>query len=244
MNTMYGFSGDHLFPQEGSDALEETRSGLMDRNILDERCIIYEYGSVRDREADLTQDLYLQLDEDAVLFELKGSNASGLEKAVNKGFEGPLKLQYMNMGMYLKMQSELESFLSYCQVQLNLPKKPGAYIDFDVYLYDDNLVDGVRKALLHRLVEMNADFMKMKQADENVAVGIREYIDMHYKNAVSLGLLSEKFHMSKEHISRKFKKEYGCSITDYLLELRMDRARELLSNTTMTIKDIAGPCGL
>ena len=45
------------------------------------------------------------------------------------------------------------------------------------------------------------------------------------------------------YFSRLFKTETGLSYTDYLLQLRILRAQELLSETDASISEIADQCG-
>ena len=48
---------------------------------------------------------------------------------------------------------------------------------------------------------------------------------------------------SREHVSRCFQKFYGSTITDYLNDLRINYASNLLINTNMSIMDICFDCG-
>lgn len=48
---------------------------------------------------------------------------------------------------------------------------------------------------------------------------------------------------SREHLSRSFKKYYGITITDYINDLRVNYASNLLINTNIPIIDICFNCG-
>jgi len=49
---------------------------------------------------------------------------------------------------------------------------------------------------------------------------------------LSLTSLSEQFHYSREHLSREFKNQYGIGLIKYINDVRLERARALLSKST------------
>jgi len=55
-----------------------------------------------------------------------------------------------------------------------------------------------------------------------------KYIDTYYYEQIDREMLSKKFHISKEHISRLFKKELGESFISYITGVRLKKAMELL----------------
>lgn len=55
--------------------------------------------------------------------------------------------------------------------------------------------------------------------------------------------VSEFIHLSTEYFSRLFKKERGITLVEYVKELRMERAVELLSDTEYSVKQISIRCG-
>ena len=70
------------------------------------------------------------------------------------------------------------------------------------------------------------------------------YIDENYSNCLlSLKLLEDEFGYSLAYISRSFKKYKGINISAYIVNLRMNRARELLRNSNLPIHDIITSIG-
>ena len=57
--------------------------------------------------------------------------------------------------------------------------------------------------------------------------------------ALSLSDLAEYFFLSKEHLSRLFKKETGQNLFSYIMKLKLTEAKQLLKTTDMTLDDIA-----
>ena len=65
------------------------------------------------------------------------------------------------------------------------------------------------------------------------------YINFHLGGSLSLNEIAEAVHVNASHLSKKFKVETGQSITDYINMKRIDAAKLYLSNSKMSITDIA-----
>lgn len=68
---------------------------------------------------------------------------------------------------------------------------------------------------------------------------IRAYIDANVYTDVSLDDISEKFGITKMHIIRVFKKKFGTTPGQYLIDRRISISQSLLTSTVMPIKEIA-----
>ena len=67
---------------------------------------------------------------------------------------------------------------------------------------------------------------------------VRRFVDENYDKSISLQSVAEHFFVSREYLSRRFKSEFGVSFSDYLLSCRMERAKQLLTEYHVPIKDI------
>jgi AraC-like DNA-binding protein len=73
---------------------------------------------------------------------------------------------------------------------------------------------------------------------------IVEYVKEHCLDPnISITELSDKFQISRSYISRIFKKRTGMGMVDYIHELRLDRAKELMKDTDLSLKEIAEKVG-
>lgn len=72
---------------------------------------------------------------------------------------------------------------------------------------------------------------------------IKEYIDTHYQEKLSLDKLAELSHLNKYYMSHIFSKAYGISPIHYLLERRILHSKELLENSDFSITQIAHVTG-
>lgn len=69
--------------------------------------------------------------------------------------------------------------------------------------------------------------------------GLKKQISSYVHRKFNLDELSEELHMSKSNVIRIFKKEYGLTPYEYLLDLKIETAKALLKDTNIPIKKIA-----
>lgn len=68
---------------------------------------------------------------------------------------------------------------------------------------------------------------------------VRKYVDEHYMHDLSLATLADRFHINPSYLSELFKKQTGKTFSDYLAELRLGKAAELLEDPNLRLADIA-----
>lgn len=76
-----------------------------------------------------------------------------------------------------------------------------------------------------------------------IAKKARDYIDEHYENAVTLEEVSREVNVSPQYFSRLFKEETGENFIDYLTGIRIKRARHLLEEKELSVKEICYKIG-
>ncbi|MCI6858113.1 MAG: AraC family transcriptional regulator [Eubacterium sp.] len=72
---------------------------------------------------------------------------------------------------------------------------------------------------------------------------IKDYLDEHYTENITLDILSEKSNMNKYYLVHSFTKNFGCSPINYLNEKRIEESKNLLETTNHSIADIASMIG-
>jgi AraC family transcriptional regulator len=72
---------------------------------------------------------------------------------------------------------------------------------------------------------------------------VLEYIHAHLERDIKLADLAGSIGMSQFHFSHLFKQSIGTSPYQYLLQQRIERAKQLLQQTDRSIIDIALECG-
>ncbi|OPH56393.1 hypothetical protein BC351_28275 [Paenibacillus ferrarius] len=78
----------------------------------------------------------------------------------------------------------------------------------------------------------------------DVVERITAFIDAHYMHSdLSLNYLASEFKLSVSHVSRIFKEQTERNFIDYLMDIRMSKAKELLAGSDMLIRDVSGAVG-
>lgn len=68
---------------------------------------------------------------------------------------------------------------------------------------------------------------------------VRSYIEQHAKEPIALEELASTFFVSKEYLSKQFKHELGVSVTDYIVGIRMEEAKQHVEEGKLSFKEIA-----
>lgn len=72
---------------------------------------------------------------------------------------------------------------------------------------------------------------------------IRGYIEAHYMEDISLQDAAAQLHYSDAYFCRFFKQNFDKNFIMYLSELRVEKAKELLEDMTINVKDISNRVG-
>ena len=73
---------------------------------------------------------------------------------------------------------------------------------------------------------------------------ILSYIEDHFSNnSISLSSIADHFNMSESYLSYTFKQQHGIKLSVYIENLRIQSAKELLTQTSLTINQISEKIG-
>lgn len=70
-----------------------------------------------------------------------------------------------------------------------------------------------------------------------------QYIEEHYKEKIFLSVLAQEVHMSATYFSSLFSQTMNCTVTEYLIRIRLKNACTLLSTTGQSILSVAMESG-
>ncbi len=71
----------------------------------------------------------------------------------------------------------------------------------------------------------------------------KEMMASHMDRGLSIAQIASECSLSRSHFSRAFKKNTGVSPRDWFLQMRLDKAKRLLTDTQLTISRISLECG-
>jgi AraC-like DNA-binding protein/quercetin dioxygenase-like cupin family protein len=102
----------------------------------------------------------------------------------------------------------------------------------------------VKRLLWHLCLAYDFSLSKEQTKEMNVLIGdeILRYIREHEAD-ISIQDLVLKFHYNEDYFNRLLKKREGVTYSAYLQNLRLEKARELLEDSSLSIEEIIDQCG-
>lgn len=83
------------------------------------------------------------------------------------------------------------------------------------------------------------DFQNVEKAVNKV----KKYMDEHFCDNITRETLSEIVYLSPGYLANSFKREMGISLGGYLIEKRIEKAKELLTEGKMSVSEVAFAVG-
>jgi len=96
------------------------------------------------------------------------------------------------------------------------------------------------------LLEETGCIVTVKNQDERQMESIREvlvFINLNYRENISIERLAKMVHLSKSYFMYRFKTLVGVSAMEYIIQLRIKLACEMLRNSAAPSLEIAFACG-
>lgn len=105
-----------------------------------------------------------------------------------------------------------------------------------------NISLDIYKILVNFMKQQNLTYKREKNYEDDIQE-VKEYISNHLNEDLNVKVLAQTVHMSASHFSRIFKQQTGYSPYDYILVLRLNKAKDLLQKTDMSVSQIAYETG-
>ncbi len=111
-----------------------------------------------------------------------------------------------------------------------------------IFEYTNNLKDERFELLLGCLLKQLEKQCKM-QAEPRLVAKIKNYIRLNFSHKITLSDISKHTHYSVPHCEMIFKQTTGTSIMEYIIKKRIDTAKSLLLEGTLSLPEIADVVG-
>jgi len=105
------------------------------------------------------------------------------------------------------------------------------------------LTDCLKKLLGEECVAADHEEKTALPAEEGSIGRAIHFIENNFYRNISLEEVSQEVHMNTNYFSTPFKRQTGMKYIDYLTDLRMEKARNLILNTDLKITNIAQMVG-
>lgn len=118
----------------------------------------------------------------------------------------------------------------------------------DIYQLE-NKVNWIREysEIIDYMVEtlnLSIDYREQISNSSSLIRKAKDYMDSNYSNSnLSLQTIANKIHISPSYLSHLFSQQTGKTLVEYLTEIRINRAKELLNTTNYKTYEIANKVG-
>ncbi len=103
--------------------------------------------------------------------------------------------------------------------------------------YNNDMTSSILKCIIHMIIR---PIQETRNVSENEIVECaKQYLWEHYNEDITLTDVAEAVSVSTFHLSHLFKKETGSPPIQYLIQCRMEKAKELLRDKKIPITQIA-----
>ncbi|THF82120.1 response regulator [Cohnella fermenti] len=242
-----GIGAKTEFPASLHRSYREAVQALARRNLLNARCRFHEIGEA---VAEPLRRLSFDRFEENFLTSVQSGKREPVRQAVSE-WSAYLR-EFDELGLQ-QLQQWLEEYRMVKERWLDsfYDERPGG----DLRLLSTALrlhlnptgeltLTALEGALEMDLLALQEAFIQSRQSRQvNVMQEIARFLQENYWKDIPLKEISERYFLNKEHISRRFKQEFGESITDYTNRLRIDRSKLLLLNPALRIAEIAEMIG-
>ncbi|MCI2049371.1 MAG: response regulator [Lachnospiraceae bacterium] len=107
----------------------------------------------------------------------------------------------------------------------------------------EELSDAIRRAV-QRLNQVSLLEEDSTPEEQEMAIpAVKKYIATHLAEDLDRDTIAGAVFLNPDYLSHLFREKTGTSLSAYILNLRMEKATRLLSQSTATIADIATSCG-
>ena len=105
-------------------------------------------------------------------------------------------------------------------------------------------MDSIRAWFVDKIANASRN-ISVKKEEQSVSVVDRakQYIQKNYARDISLDDVSREVQISPYYFSKLFKEETGENFVEYVTQIRMAQAKELLDTTDLSMKEICGRIG-
>lgn len=78
---------------------------------------------------------------------------------------------------------------------------------------------------------------------QNYIKQAKKIIHTQYGTSLKVGEIADKLNLNRSYLYKIFKEETGYAIKDYIVQVRMEKSADLLTNTTFHISEVANAIG-
>lgn len=95
------------------------------------------------------------------------------------------------------------------------------------------------KLYLQYVIQTTKDFLESSNSEQSVAEILKKYVDQHYAEDIHTSDIADVFFIDSDYGSKLFKKQFGISFKNYIIQKRIDTSKQLLLHTDLSINAVS-----
>ncbi|WP_053373645.1 response regulator [Paenibacillus sp. FJAT-27812] len=231
------------FPEAAAAAYNQAKQALLRRNLLVRDSYCHPFAAAGSSPKNTL--LLFSEHEERVRFAVQSGNKEQIRRALQPWFDRLDLGGYISLEQLILWRQQFEVAKSIWEYNNEhggagadqesraaehtaIPVDSSGFFDYEQW----------KQSLLTEAYEA-AKRMSEHDKERSVIADIAKYIEQHPHEDITLQDISERFFLSREYISRKFKQETNENLSDFIAEVRVKRAKELLANGQLKISQVA-----
>lgn len=226
------------------DSYHHAKQLLLNSNILnsaEEKVYIHKPASDDDIKSLMTYSSHIEL-------AVQAGEISAFQEVIEQIAKDFTEDGFLSLKQLIQLEKEYQIISNTWTTKYGLPSPvtddAAEYIDM---FFDQNGTFQLEEYIERKLREVSLFLTRVKrqstQKNINIIYDIEQYLQANFDRDVKLQEIAERFYLSREYISRKFKQEFKENISDYIVKIRINRAKALLKNKDFKIYEIAHMVG-
>lgn len=154
-------------------------------------------------------------------------------------FQAP-QTSYENRELLVALRTDLTQVV-YAWLSEREIKAYALFADADMENLHRNSLYGREEMMEYAgvLVRKAVQYRQYINKSDSVTSQVCAYIDAHYREEIHREELGELVFLNTDYLSRIFKKEKGISISNYIIQKRVEEAKKLLTQSTLPINTVS-----
>lgn len=220
---------------KGIDGLKLTHQEAMNNMMRELNSAKIQFSAAADKEYNFTVN-----NENVLINYLTAGHTDKARELLNNIYENSANISSDNRRrIYIDVISTLKKAVR--QKNIYISDNSSDYMT-NIIKTNEELDDSAIQTYIDKLISNIGDTMQTYSSKVDIA-SIVSYIDIHYSEDISLDELAQTFNTSAKYLSKRIKQYLNTPFKEYLTQLRIDKAKELLENTNITISELYSVVG-
>lgn len=214
----------------------------MDYKMFGGKSKVIDYSEIGETQLQDTLNFELQLD--ALFVSMSNYRLVRIDDEIEKlftlvkHFRSKVTVQHFVVSVIVKLDAYLHTLNENIYQLLDIEMK-----NLDI-LFQFETIGDIRSWLTRRLFELSERLqLKKEKGNQKLITEVIQHIEQQLHTNITLRDIANMFSLSPNHLGFLFKEKTGKSFTDYVIQLRMEKARRLLQDPKLKVYEVADMVG-